>query len=403
MMKRRTFIQAMLAGSSLNGLATVGTAVTKTKPKIVVIGAGAFGGWTALNLQLRGAQVSLLDTWGAGHTRASSGGETRVIRHAYGSPVYVRMVKRSLELWQAAEYDWGQPFYHKTGLLFMGPEQAEGDLNKMRNNLDQAAVSNRMFDSSTLQQRFPQIDFSGIKQAIYEPDAGFLMARQACEAVLEAFVEAGGYYQTTQALPGKISGGAMMDIGLSGGSRLKADQYVFACGPWLKQLFPELLGPLIQISRQEVYYFGLPPGAKAFSKDKLPIWADFGERLWYGIPATDLYGFKIADDTRGNPLEPTSAERTPSQDGIQRARTYLHQRFPKLKSAPLIDARVCQYSNTPDGDFIIDQHPEARNVWLAGGGSGHGYKHGPALGEMLAESVLQKRSIETMFGLSRFV
>jgi glycine/D-amino acid oxidase-like deaminating enzyme len=220
--------------------------------------------------------------------------------------------------------------------------------------------------------------------------------------VVEAFVGEGGDYRLATARPGPLRHGEMEGIVLGDGGTLEAEQYVFACGPWLKGLFPDVLESVLEVSRQEVFYFGLPAGDRRYAVPTLPVWADFGERLWYGIPGVERRGFKLADDTHGPPLDPTVTERRVSDGAIAAARNYVARRFPGLEGAPLTETRVCQYTNTPDGDFVIDRHPAAGNVWLVGGGSGHGFKHGPALGEIVAAQVLGGAPPEPAFGLDRF-
>ena len=195
----------------------------------------------------------------------------------------------------------------------------------------------------------------------------------------------------------------MDGLELSDASKLAADHYVFACGPWLGKLFPEVIGDRVTATRQEIFFFGTTAGDQQFQEDRLPVWIDHGQRMFYGIPGNDWRGFKIADDTRGPAFDPTSGERVPSAEGIRAARDYLHFRFPAMKGAPLVEARVCQYENSPDHHFILDRHPGARNVWLVGGGSGHGFKHGPAVGERVAELVLGKKAVDPFFALARFV
>jgi glycine/D-amino acid oxidase-like deaminating enzyme len=194
----------------------------------------------------------------------------------------------------------------------------------------------------------------------------------------------------------------MQNVTLSDRSQLVADVYVFACGPWIGKLFPEILGERIQPTRQEVFFFGTAAGDQRFLENHLPVWIDSGDPHFYGIPGNEWRGFKIADDSRGPAFDPTSGDRTPTAERIREAREYLAFRFPGMKAAPLIESRVCQYENSPDHHFIIDRHPGARNVWLVGGGSGHGYKMGPAVGEHVSELVLGKRAPEPLFALSRF-
>jgi len=134
----------------------------------------------------------------------------------------------------------------------------------------------------------------------------------------------------------------------------------------------------------------------------MPAWVEHGPGFNYGMPGNLGRGFKVADDARGPRFDPTSGERVISQDGLRRAREYLAFRFPGLAGAPVVDARVCQYEDTPDHHFIIDGLPGVDNAWVLGGGSGHGFKHGPAVGELAARMVLEGAAPEPQFRLSRF-
>ncbi|MCW5981424.1 MAG: FAD-dependent oxidoreductase [Bryobacteraceae bacterium] len=365
-----------------------------------VVGAGAFGGWTALHLLRGGAQVTLLDAWGPGNSRASSGGETRIIRATYGPDrIYVQMVVRSLALWREHEKRWNRPLYRQIGCIRMPGKDdryEKAALPLMRD----AGLAIEELTPREAGKRWPQIDFDGVAWVLHEKDAGFLTARRNCEAVLSGFVREGGEYRQRGVTPGSIAGGRMEGLSLSDNSRLDADVYVFACGPWLGKLFPGAIGERIQPTRQEIFFFGTPAGDPRFLEE-MPAWIDGGDSGFYGIPGNEWRGFKIADDGRGPAFDPTSGDRTPTPEGARAARRYMEHRFPGMKGAPLVEARVCQYENSPDHHFILDRHPEAENVWLAGGGSGHGYKMGPAVGEHVAELVLGKRQVDPFFALKR--
>lgn len=372
------------------------------KPHVAVIGAGAFGGWSALYLQRLGARVTLLDAWGPGNSRASSGGETRVIRGTYGPRrIYTTMMARALELWREHEARWRRRLFRRTGVLWMvgADDQYEKAALPV---LKAAGLPFEELSAAEAARRYPQINLENVRWAIYEQDAGYLTARLACEAVLDGFLAEGGEYRQLAVVPGEVGSGELRGLALSDGSRLTADSYVFACGPWLGALFPEAVGGLVRSTRQEVFFFGTPPGDAQFLEGALPVWADHGARFIYGIPGNEGRGFKVADDTRGPAFDPTSGERVATPEGLRAAREYLAFRFPALRNAPLLEARVCQYENTPDEDFLIDRHPRAGNVWLVGGGSGHGFKFGPALGELVADLVLEQRSPDPFFGLARF-
>lgn len=407
---RRRLLKALASLPFLSGLgvsqARPGTESQSAKspaspPRIAVVGAGAFGGWTAMELLRRGAAVTLIDAWGPGNSRASSGGETRVIRSVYGPDrVYVEMVSRSFQLWRDAEHRWQRRLYKRTGALWMFQDD-DLYLRQSRPLLDELKIPLEELSLSETRRRWPQIDWNGIRKAYFEPESGFLSARRACRLLVKNFVDEGGIYRRSAVRPGDIRSGKMGALRLSDGSSLPADRYVFACGPWLGRLFPQVIGDAIQPTRQEVFYFGTPFGSEVFSEKGLPIWIDFGEKVYYGIPGAGHRGFKVADDTRGAPFDPTSGDRTPSRLGTENARRFLARRFPGMARAPLLEARVCQYANSPDGDLIADRHPEASNSWILGGGSGHGFKLSPALGEHAAKRILEDAPAIERFSISR--
>jgi glycine/D-amino acid oxidase-like deaminating enzyme len=311
------------------------------------------------------------------------------------------MAARAAQLWGEHEKRWNRHLLHRTGVLWM----AEGNDEFERASvaaLRQAGTAFEELPVHELEKRWPQINFDRVQWGIYEPDGGFLTANMACQVVVEGFVAEGGEYrQLAVSAPG-IESGKYDGLSLSDGSRLVADRYVFACGPWMGKLFPEVIGDRIRATKQDVFFFGAPPGDDRFSEAKLPVWGDHRDRFLYGIPANQGRGFKVADDTRGPDFDPTSGERVVSSAGLKAIRDYVGFRFPALKDAPLVDAYVCQYENTPDNHFIVDRHPAADNVWLVGGGSGHGFKHGPAWGELVAGLVLEDKDADPLFRLARF-
>lgn len=370
--------------------------------RVAVIGAGAFGGWSALHLLRRGAQVTPLDAWGPGNSRASSGGETRVIRACYGpNRMYTQMAVRSLALWREHEQRWKRPLYKQTGCIWLAGKNDQYEKAAVP-ILREAGLAVEEFAVRDAATRWPDINFDRVGWVLLERDAGYLTARRNCAAVLEGFRAESGDYRQAAVTPGAVQRGMMHALQLSDGTRLQADAYVFACGPWLGRMFPEAIGERIRPTRQEVFFFGPPAGDARFLEHRIPVWIDNGDPFFYGIPGSEWRGFKLADDIRGPEFDPTSGDRTPSLEALRRARDYLAFRFPGMKGAPLLESRVCQYENTPDQDFIIDRHPAAENVWLAGGGSGHGYKMGPAVGEHVADVVTGKRKGDPAFSLARF-
>ena len=387
-------------------------------PHIAVIGAGAFGGWTALYLQRGGARVTLVDAWGPGNSRSSSGGETRVIRGAYGpDQPYTKLSARAMALWKEHEAQWKRKFFFPIGVLWMvegsgafEPGEFEpGDFERRSLPLLQdAGIPFEQLSASEMGRRWPQISFDKIAWGIYEAESGYLLARASAQAVVDQLIAAGGEYRQAAVVTHDpeskdwLEGGTWKALTLSDGSRLTADRYVFACGPWLGKLFPRTVGPHFVATRQDVFFFGTPAGDQRYNEGTIPVWADHGDHFMYGIPGNQGRGFKMADDTRGPEFDPTSGERLVSEDRLAEARRYLAYRFPGMKGAPLVETRVCQYEDTTDHNFIVDRHPAKENLWIVGGGSGHGFKHGPALGEMVARLVLKDETPEALYRLERF-
>ena len=372
-------------------------------PHIAVIGAGAFGGWTALHLLERGARVTLLDAWGPGNSRASSGGETRIMRCAYGpDQPYTEMAARAIKLWATYEKKWKRQFLHRSGVLWMASRDDDSFERGSIAPLRASKVKFQQLSVAQIKKRWPQINLKDIEWAIFEPESGYLDARASCAAVVDAFVAQRGKYLPLAVQPENLDAAGLRSLKLSDGSQLKADGFVFACGPWLGKLFPNTIGNLIQPTKQEIFFFGAPTGDNRFTDANLPVWGDHHGHFYYGIPGSDNRGFKIADDTRGPDFDPTNGERIVRSETLKSVREYIAFRFPALKDAPLLETRVCQYEQTPDSHFILDRHPKNENAWIVGGGSGHGFKHGPAVGELMANVILKDREPLAMWKLNRF-
>ena len=364
---------------------------------VVVIGAGVFGAWTAYRLARSWGKVLLVDAYGAANSRASSGGESRIIRMGYGADeIYTRWSKRALELWREFDTQTGARIFDRTGVLWMARD-AEHVASDTLATLTKVGVPHKKLSPLEIEKRFPQIACDDLDFAIYEPESGVLMARRAVQKVVEEFQKAGGTYQIAE-MEAPTGSGRVEALATWSGESLRADNYVFACGPWLPRIFPELLGHRIFPSRQEVYFFGAPPGDKSYAAGNFPTWLDVGKEI-YGMPDLENRGVKIASDRHGSPVDPNRVERVAGET-LSLVRDYLRRRFPALRDAPVVESRVCQYENTSNGDFLIDRHPNFKNVWLVGGGSGHGFKHGPAMGEYVAKLVLEGGSTEQRFSLA---
>jgi len=362
-----------------------------------VIGAGVFGAWTAFALRQRGARVILLDAYGPASSRASSGGESRIIRMGYGpSEVYTRWSQRALPLWNELFARAGRPeLFRQTGVLWIARENETYMLQTLA-TLSACKVNFEKLSCEDLRRRYPQIVIDDGMFGIFEPESGVLMARRAVQCVVDQAQKIGVAYDEASVLPPPApaksaktapAGARLAEIKTSAGSIISAGAFVFACGPWLPQVFPDLLADRIFTSRQEIFFFGVPPGDARFSPPALPTWLVLADEF-YGMPSLEGRGFKIAHDRHGPRVNPDTQSRTPTAEALDAARNYLARRFPALKDAPVVESRVCQYENTSNGDFLIDRHPAFENVWIVGGGSGHGFKHGPSVGNYAASLML---------------
>ena len=374
------------------------------QPHIAVVGAGAFGGWTALYLLRGGARVTLLDAWGPGNSRASLGGETRVIRGAYGpDQPYTKLAARALDLWKQHEAQWKRKCFFPIGVLWMVEGSSDDGFERgSLPLLKDAGIPFEQLAVNELARRWPQISFANVEWGIYEPQSGYLLARTSAQAVVEQFIFEGGEYRQEIVAPQNLESGDWKSLTLLDGATVSADRYVFACGPWLGKLFPRAVAPHFVSTKQDVFFFGTPACDARYNEGNVPVWADHSDHFMYGIPGNQGRGFKMADDTRGAEFDPTSGQRLVSDESLAVARRYLAYRFPGMKDAPIVETRVCQYENTIDHNFIVDRHPGNENVWIVGGGSGHGFKHGPALGEMVATLVLKDETADAVYRLARF-
>ncbi|MGH7754505.1 MAG: NAD(P)/FAD-dependent oxidoreductase, partial [Gemmatimonadales bacterium] len=275
------------------------------------------------------------------------------------------------------------------GDLILRPEP-EPWLTDTCANWDRLRVPYERLTIDEVRYRYPQVDPQGMTVAVVEPDAGVVRARRSCEVVAEAFRQAGGQVRIGRAELGDRSETRLNDLVLSSGERLSAETFVFACGPWLGKVLPDVMANRIRTPIGHVYYFGTPPNDDRFSFPNMPSWNVPGITGWPALPP-DARGFRVR--TGGRPPEdPDFSQRTVDPAEFERARNFLAQRFPLLLNAPLLETRACHYEVSTDRNFIVDRYPGLDNVWIAGGGSAEGFKFGPVVGEYIAQRVAGRRT-----------
>ena len=314
---------------------------------VAVIGAGVFGSWIAYCLRKAGASVILLDAYGPAHARASSGGESRIIRMGYGpDEIYTRWSLRALPLWQELFAEAGRPeLFQRTGVLWIADESArEPYARDTIATLTHLRVPFEKLSNADLRHRYPQIAIDDTSYGILEPSSGVLMARRAVQCVVDQAQKIGVTYQIAAAQSPKPSSalrGKLHELATTTATEnISAANFVFACGPWLPKLFPSLLANRIFTSRQEIFFFGIPPGDQRFQPPALPTWLILRDEF-YGMPDLESRGLKVANDRHGPAVDPDTQSRIATPEALAAAREFLARRFPALKNSPVSrDARL---------------------------------------------------------------
>ncbi|HSM07342.1 MAG TPA: FAD-dependent oxidoreductase [Longimicrobiales bacterium] len=366
---------------------------TQQAPEVLIVGAGAFGAWTALHLQRRGVQVTLVDQHGPGNSRATSGGETRGVRSSYGDrphgPIWTRWAVESMRRWKEFDEQAGDglaPLYYTTGDIILR-EEMDPYLERTTSQWDALGVPYEWMDVEEVRRRWPILSTEGMTRALYEPGAGVVRSRRAIEAVAQEFRRLGGEIRIARITPGDSAGGRLQGLVTDDGKTLTAGTYVFACGPWLPKVLPEVMGQRLRISIGHVYYFGPPPGDHRFEYPNMPSFGIPGSTGWPALPP-DFRGFRVRTGGRPpeDPDESSRAEIPP--EAIERIREYIARWFPLLAEAPILETRACHYESSTDRNFIVDLHPGLENAWITGGGSAEAFKQGPLLGDYIAHRLV---------------
>ena len=393
---RRNFLKTVVAThAAAAALRTTATAQTRPPADVVVVGAGAFGGWTAYYLRQLGARVRLVDAYGPGNSRATSGDETRGVRSSYGdrgirAELWARWANQAIDRWTKFDEEWGREMkvrlFFKTGDFIFRPTP-EVFTERTQEVWKQLRIPFELPTVQDVARDYPQFDLTTIGFALYDPRAGVVRARRACEVVAEAFRHTGGDVLIGHASLGTRTGDRLQNIRTAGpAATLTAATFVLALGPWFPKAFPELMATRIHTPLGHVHYFGTPPGDDRFTFPNIPSWNFPGVTGWAALPP-DNRGFRVR--LRGSAAtDPDTSDRAfdRSQDAL--VRTFLAERFPLLAKAPLLETRACHYDMSASGNFIIDRFPGFSNVWVAGGGTAEGFKFGPVIGEYIAKRVL---------------
>jgi glycine/D-amino acid oxidase-like deaminating enzyme len=425
---RRDFIK--IAGATAGALATSGAVspalartIRRSSSNVIVVGAGAFGGWTALHLQRMGARVTLVDMYGPGNSRSTSGDESRGVRTSYGDrphgELWMQWAQKAIGRWKEFDAEFGIPaknqIFFTTGDLIMRSDW-EPFLTQTRAWWVKNAIPHETMPVEEVRKRWPVFGIDDIKAVLYEPGAGVVRARRATQLVAEVFQREGGRIvigRVVPPTPGEFDGHT---VKLTNGDSLSGDAIVFAVGPWLGKTFP-LMQNRMRTPLGTVVYFATPPGDDRFTHPNLPSWNFPGTTGWGALPV-DNRGFRVRGGGGGggqsagpgasgnsaagggpqaaappaaNVTDPDFSSRWVEPQRLEGPRRFVTARFPALADAPIAQTWACHYEGTSSRNFIIDMHPNLPNVWIAGGGNAEAFKQGPVLGEYIAGRVLGDR------------
>ncbi len=396
-MNRRDFLKAAGTNSAalaISGSGAVGatgrgqapairtTAGTGITADVAVIGAGVFGGWTALCLREMGHSVVLIDQYGPGNSKSSSGGEVRGMRAAYGDrEYYTRWAIAAMEQWKIREAEFGTKLYFESGVLGVSRTQPA---QTVRSIFDRLKFPYEVLTREELTKRWPQIATEDSAEVVgfYQPRGGTLKAHASCVAVASAFQKKGGRFVLAKASLAPTSQGRLQRVRLSSGETVSAGTFIFAAGPWLLTMFPELLDRKLRVAKSGHGMVGVPP---ELSRDySYPVLPNTNAML----PNVDGLGLAVMMTVGTTPVDPDTHDRVPTPEAKAEVLARTAQWFPALKGQPFINAHVCQLDSTVDANFIVDRHPGFDDVWIAGGGSDHGFKFGPVTGDYVAHRVV---------------
>lgn len=417
---------ALLAG----GLAAVpaagaqGTPVLRGRARpsshVIVVGAGAWGTWISYHLRRAGTRVTQIDQYGVANSRATSGDETRGIRSSYGDrsvsgELWTAWARESIKRWREFDEEFskrfGTRFFFTTGDVIFR-DKPEPFTTRTMELWTSLKVPFEKITADEARKRWPQINGEGSEVVVYEPDAGVARARDSVQALGAVARDAGVEFRVGRVHPGTIASGRMNGVRLDDGTVLTADAYVFACGPWLPKVFPELMATRMRVPMGHVCYFGTPQGDDRFTFPNIPSWNVPGVTGWAALPV-DSRGFRVrgafgppppprapgAPDVPPPPPPPSAPPdprqqdpdlslRWSNEDRIAGSRRVLEKHFPAMADAPLLETRACHYESSVNRNFIVDRLPGVENAWITGVGQAEGFKFSPVVGEYAAWRVL---------------
>jgi monomeric sarcosine oxidase len=366
----------------------------------IVIGAGGMGSAVAYSLACSGAKTLLLEQYSRGHAFGSSHGDSRVIRFAYEKKFYVELMKSAYTEWRNLEAASGKKLLFINGGVTIAPKGHDYVVS-LRDSMDAEGVESEWWDRRRVSARFPQLRIDDDACVLWQEDTGFLYASECVLTHLRLAESHGAEILEGTCVIAIKWQGSVPEVIVKGKS-FRARKVIVTAGPWTTSLLTELELPLT-VTRQQIVYYR-PTDANLFQPGQFPVFIDItqGEFI-YGLPIFRRSGVKVARHGLGETVSPDTCDRTPDTDYVEHLRDYLKVRIPDA-AGEMLHAQVCLYTETLDGDFIIDAHPHCPHLIIAAGFSGHGFKFCSLVGRILAEMALAGQTSFDIrpFRLARF-
>jgi monomeric sarcosine oxidase len=356
-----------------------------TAIRTIVVGGGVMGLATGCALAGRGAQVTVLERFSVAHERGSSHGLTRAIRHEYGpAAIYTEMVARSFPLWDELARETGRHLYTETGVLTLGQED-DGHALPGLETMRAAGLPVERLTAEECRRRFPQFVPDGYDAITYNPRGGMLHASECLLALADRLRARGGELREGTAVEVVQGSSAGVRVRLADGEVLMADRAVVTVGPWIHDVLPELRLPVRPTRQQVIYLGGLP--AERFGVGVFPVF--LAKMEYYGFPLQGPGWLKVASHVFGATHDPNVPQQIDA-DEVERVRAWAREVIPEAGDAPVVATDLCMYDLVADEDFILDRHPASPHVIVGSGFSGHGFKFGVLIGEVLAALALDE-------------
>ncbi len=359
------------------------------KFEVIVVGVGSMGVATCYQLAKRGVKVLGLEQGSLPNPEASFAGSTRAIRLSYTEhPDYVPLLRGAYDLWEELGKECGRELLNLTGALYLGRPEDEL-VAGARRSAEAHGLAHEMVEGKGLRERWPQFRLPEDFVGLHEERAGYVLSEQAVGAMVETALRRGADLRGHEGVVEWSANEKGVQVRTERGEEFSAGRLIFTSGAWTGRVLGDL-GVRLKVTRQ-VLGWVWPREPEMFTRDRFPVWVLDGlggEGVYYGFPMTPDgsggVGLKAALHWPGREVDPAKVERGRLPGDEEEVREVFRRHLPE-GDGPVLSQRVCLYTNSPDGHFIVDQHPAHENVFLACGFSGHGFKFATVMGEVLAD------------------